>query len=168
MVDCYSTSGVLNKRDEYFFPNLVEKQCNAVYYSNISSSLNGWLVPSNVTNNTMDVQLLECDYYEQGKGYIYSLLDNGIGPVILKGLKNSTLSLEYAAMSTDTGLNWDWYALRDILLSDCSNTTLGNSSTGNGTGSGSAPPPVGGNNGTSSSGNSTVDSSFLNINTTWE
>ena len=58
-------------------------------------NLAGWYVPQNVSNSTSDdIMLYKCDYFESEKGYVYSLIDNGIGPVILDYLKNSTMSME--------------------------------------------------------------------------
>lgn len=108
---------------------------------------------------------------------MYSLFDNSIGPVILNSLKNSTLSTEFKAMSTEFTLKWDWNALRDIILGNCStsnnstsnstgndNSTLPDAGSGNESGSGS-----GLNNGTNESNStSAVNSTFLNINVDWK
>jgi hypothetical protein len=86
MVDCYDINGVISTRDEYFFPNRIDDDCTSVSLENIVGNLTGWIIPANLTNATGETLIKECDFYEYGTGYIYSTLDNGIGPVILSSL----------------------------------------------------------------------------------
>lgn len=158
LVDCYSIDGVLTKRDEYFYSNLLAKNCSYVDYKDIKSDLVGWNLPIAVTNATGNVTLTECDYYEPSRGYVYSELNQGVGPVILNKLKNSTLSTKYEEMSDLMNLKWNWSSLKDIILGNCTNST-DNSTT-------EVPPGTGG--GLPGTGNGTVDSSFLNVTANWQ
>jgi hypothetical protein len=132
------------------------------------NDLAGWIIPANLTNSTGEILVKECDYYEYGTGYIYSTLDHGIGPVILSNLKNSSLSEIYANKSIATELAWNWFDLKNLLLStDCPvvNTSLPVITNGSGTGNNittTTNTTI-----TTNVTNITVDSSFLNISANW-
>lgn len=115
-IDCYDENGVMENRQEYFLKGKVEQECTSRTFDQIKDSIAGWKVPEDITD---DQQITECEFYEWGKGYVFTQFGAGIGPVVEDDKINGARSTYYQSLSALRDLNWDWNELSSLLLDNC-------------------------------------------------
>lgn len=83
-VDCFDSDGSLVNREEQHYKSALEKECNSTMWGSLLSGMN-------MTNGSMssaEMMLNEsttveaCNFFQWGKGYQFTQVNNGIGLVV--------------------------------------------------------------------------------------
>jgi len=110
-MNCYNPtdSGILATKNIIYFPSMLGFQCfTNISFDFLSSELssqpgvNSTLVQIGLSTVPGTLNATEyncCDYYQDGKGYVFSECDNGVGIVTLTGKNGTAIDLEFKDMN---------------------------------------------------------------------
>lgn len=73
-VDCHNSNGVLTNREEQYYTEDLEKECNSTIWGNLIEGMNMTNSAMNSAEEALDANLTVnyCDYYQRKVGYQFT------------------------------------------------------------------------------------------------